>query len=201
MTRFRFFQQGQRTVDDSGLVQVDGSYYAALPAPLYSTVLVRIFARDVEILTADHQVLRRHEKAGRKGAFVMAETDRLFNPSRETARLLARVARIGPHTAALGQALFGRLGRPGNRALYGVASLVRTYSRVDIEAVCERLLAAGCVSYTAVKHALVRRVADAPTVTPPPLTQAGPGIRALTEYQDFWEQYGATDAPVAGAVR
>lgn len=155
-------------------------------------MLVRIFARDVEILTADHQVLRRHEKAGRKGAFVMAATDRLFNPSRETARILSRVALIGPHTAALGRELFARLGRPGNRALYGVASLVRTYARADIEAVCARLLAAGCVSYTAVKGALARRAAEAPVVAPL-LTHAGPGIRAVTEYQDFWEQHGATE--------
>ena len=195
---FRYFTQGTRTVDDAGLVQVEGAYYAALPAPLHSTVIVRIFARGIEILTADHQVLRRHEKAGRKGAFVMAATDRLFNPSRETARILARVAMIGPHTAALGHALFSRLGRPGNRALYGVASLVRTYPRVDIEAVCARMLEAGCVSYTAVKDALARRAA-AHTAVAPPLTQAGPGIRAVTEYQDFWEQHGATVIPSEGA--
>lgn len=188
---FRYFTQGTRTVDDAGLVQIEGAYYAALPAPLYSTVIVRIFARDVEILTADHQVLRRHEKATRKGAFIMAATDRLFNPSRETARVLARVTMIGPHTAALARELFSRLGRPGNRALYGLASLVRTHPRVDIEAVCERLLTAGCVSYTAVKGALERRAAATPVVATA-LTQTGPGIRAVTEYQDFWEQHGAT---------
>ncbi|MHB0962296.1 MAG: IS21 family transposase [Gemmatimonadaceae bacterium] len=197
---FRYFTQGTRTVDDAGLVQVEGAYYAALPAPLHSTVMVRIYARGIEILDADHHVLRRHEKARRKGAFVMAESDRLFNPSRETARILARVAMIGPHTAALARELFSRLGRPGNRALYGLASLVRTYSRVDIEAVCERLLAAGCISYTAVKGALVRRAAATPVVVAP-LTQTGPGIRAVTEYQDFWEQHGATDGTVAGVVR
>ena len=173
-------------------MQVEGAYYAALPAPLHSTVIVRSYARGIEILTADHQVLRRHEKAGRKGAFVMAATDRLFNPSRETARILARVAMIGPHAAALGRELFTRLGRPGNRALYGLASLVRTYPRADIEAVCERQLAAGCVSYTAVKGALARRAAGTPVVATP-LTQAGPGIRAVEEYQDFWEQHSATE--------
>jgi len=36
-TRFRFFKQGTRTVDDAGLVQVEGSYYAALPAPERAT--------------------------------------------------------------------------------------------------------------------------------------------------------------------
>lgn len=197
---FRYFTQGTRTVDDAGLVQVEGAYYAALPAPLHSTVIVRIYARGIEILTADHLVLRRHEKAGQKGAFVMAETDRLFNPSRETARILARVAMIGPHTAALGHELFSRLGHPGNRALYGLTSLVRTYPRVDVEAVCERLLATGCIFYTAVKDALVRRAADAPVVATT-LMQTGPSIRAVTEYQDFWEQHGVTDAPVVRAVR
>ena len=40
---FRPFKQGVRTVDDAGLVQVDGSYYAALPAALHSEVGVRVF--------------------------------------------------------------------------------------------------------------------------------------------------------------
>jgi hypothetical protein len=47
---FRFFAQETRTVDDSGLIQVDGSYYAALPAPLYSEVTVRTYEREIAIL-------------------------------------------------------------------------------------------------------------------------------------------------------
>jgi hypothetical protein len=39
----RIFKQEKRTVDHAGLVQVQGSYYAALPAPLYSEVTVRIY--------------------------------------------------------------------------------------------------------------------------------------------------------------
>ena len=196
---FRFFTQGTRTVDDAGLVQIEGSYYSALPAPLGSAVAVRIYPREVEILDAEHRVLRRHEKALRKGAFVMADSDRLFNPSRETTRVLARVAQLGPHTAALGRALFARLGRPANRALYGLASLVRTYPRADIEAVCERLLAGHCVSYAAVKRALERRAAAPPAAEPAesPLTQAGPGIRPLSEYQAFWDSHSATHSPVS----
>ena len=41
--------------------------------------------------------------------------DRLFNPSRETARILAKIAKIGPHTAALARELFTRLGRPAHQ--------------------------------------------------------------------------------------
>ena len=191
---FRPFTQGVRTVDDAGLVQIEGSYYTALPAPLYSTVTVRIYARDIEILDAQHGVLRRHAKALRKGTFVIPQADRLFNPSRETARVLARVDLIGPQTAALGRALFAQLGRPGNRALYALANLPRTYARTDIEAVCARLLDASCVSYAAVRGALERR-ALAPPVAAPPLTQSGPGIRDLSEYQTFFDQHAAQPAP------
>jgi transposase len=187
---FRIFKQAVRTVDDAALVQVDGSYYAALPAAPHSEVTVRIFDRDIEILDAAGTLLRRHAKSARKGAFVIAGSDRLFNPSRETTRLLARVTKIGPHTAALAQELFARMGRPGQRAIYGLANLLRTYRRADIEAVCERLHAAQCVSYAAVRRALERHSAEAAA---PALTQSGPDIRALTEYQTFWETHSQAD--------
>jgi transposase len=189
-TGFQFFRQGIRTVDDAGLVQVEASYYAALPALPHSEVTVRIFAHDLEILDAQGQLLRRHPKAVRKGTFALAEADRIFNPSRETARILERVAKIGPHTAALARALFARLGRPGQRGIYGLAQLPRTYARADIEAVCERLVAADCLSYAAVKRALERRAVVAPP--PPTVTTAGPQIRPITEYQSFWETHAQT---------
>jgi len=163
-------------------------------------VTVRVSAHAIEILDRSGALLRRHQKALRKGAFVMAESDRLFNPSRHTARILARAAQIGPQTAALAQVLFARLGRPGQRALYGLASLPRTYARADIEAVCARLLAADCVSYTAIKTSLARRAEDArAAVDAAPLTQSGPGIRAPLEYQTFWDQHAADEASMTPA--
>jgi len=114
---FRFFRQETRTVDDAGAVQVNGSYYSALPAPLYSEVTVRIYEREIEILGADGQVLRRHDKSARKGVFVIPEADRIFNPSRETARLIGKVTKIGPHSAQLALEIFARLGRPGQHAI------------------------------------------------------------------------------------
>jgi hypothetical protein len=156
-------------------------------AKLACASLIRRFA----ILDAGGQVLRRHDKSLRKGAFVIKSTDRIFNPSRESARVLARVEKIGPHAAALAREMFARLGRPASRAIYGLASLTRTYARADIEAVCERLLEAQCASYASVKSALARRaaagIADAPA-----LTQSGPGIRTITEYQSFWEAHSHT---------
>jgi hypothetical protein len=151
---------------------------------------VRIFEHGIEILDAQGQLLRRHTKAARKGTFALEAADRIFNPSRETARILARIDKIGPHTAALARALFARLGRPGQRAIYGLAHLPRTYARAEIEAVCARLLAADCLSYAAVKRALERRSAALPPS--PTVTAAGPQIRPITEYQSFWDAHAQT---------
>ena len=135
-------------------------------------------------------MLRRHAKSLRKGTFELEAADRLFNPSRESARLLERVARIGPCTAALGRELFARLGRPGQRAIYGLANLPRRFARADIEAVCTRLLQAQCVSYAAVRRALERKQAAALVpAAAPTLTQSGPQIRDITEYQSFWDTH------------
>jgi hypothetical protein len=66
--------------------------------------------------------------------------------------------------------------------------------------VCARLLAADCVSYTALKTALARRAEAARAAADAaPLTQEGPGIRALTEYQTFWEQHAADEASAIDA--
>jgi transposase len=193
--RFRFFKQAKRTVDDSGLVQVDGSYYAALPAPPHSEITVRIYDREIEILDATGQPVRRHEKSVRKGTFTLESGDRLFNPSRETGRLLSKAQQIGPHTAAFAQELFARLGRPGQRALYGLTNLPRTYPRTEIEAVCARLLVGHCFSFAAVKRALERSHVAARPGAMPMLTQSGPDIRNVTEYQAFWETHSRTRSP------
>ena len=191
---FRYFRQGKRTVDDAGLVQVDGAFYAALPAALYSEVTVRVYERELEILDATGNVLRRHAKTGRKGEFVMAGADRLFNPSRESVRLLAKAERIGPCTAAFARALFARLGRPGQRAIYGLANLARHYPCAHIEHAAARLLEAQIFSYAALKRVLERQNAAA-AQQELALTQSGPHVRPLTDYQSFWETHSQTHSP------
>jgi len=174
--------------------------YAAVPAPLHSRVKMRIYAREIEIFDASGQVLRRHAKAARKGQFVLAEGDRIFNPPRETARLLGKAAKIGPQTEALGQLLFATRGRPGHKALYGLTNLPRTFRRADIEAVCARFLASRCLSYRAIRKALERR-AEASTTPQNAPTQAGPDIRPMADYQAFWEAHARDErtAPVETA--
>ncbi|MCC6201972.1 MAG: ATP-binding protein [Gammaproteobacteria bacterium] len=47
--RFRYFKQETRTVDEAGLVQVRGAYYAALPAPPHREVTVCLYERETEL--------------------------------------------------------------------------------------------------------------------------------------------------------
>jgi hypothetical protein len=133
-------------------------------------------------------LLRRHPKLERPGAYAMAPADRVFNPSRETARLLVKAQCIGPHAARFAEALFARLGRPGQKAIYGLANLARHYACADIDAVCARLIDAEVYSYSALKRALKRRAAALPS-EPTELAQSGAHIRPITEYQSFWETH------------
>ncbi len=183
---FRYFKSGTRTVDDAGLVQIEGAYYAALPARLGSKVQIRVYRNEVEIYDLSGSLLRRHAKSERKGQFILENHDRIFNPSRESARLLEKATLIGPKTAELAQTLFARLGRPGQRALYGLTNLPRSYSCAEIEAVCGRFVSAGCYSYAAIRRALERQAAIS-RATEVELIQEAPEIRSISEYQSFWE--------------
>ena len=141
----------------------------------------------MEILDGEGRVLRRHRKAEKKGAFLLEEKDRLFNPSRETERMIVRVGRIGPKAQEFAAALFARHGRPGQKAIYGLMSLARKYKRVDIERAAERLLSGGAISYAALKRILERGAAAAAAPESTPLTQRGEEIRPIEDYQAFWE--------------
>ena len=58
--RFRYFRESSHTVDDSGLVQVLRSYYAAIPAAPGDIATVRVFDHDIEIFDSAGTLLRRH---------------------------------------------------------------------------------------------------------------------------------------------
>lgn len=185
----RYFRHERRTVDDGGCIVVDGRYYPAAPARLYSEVIVRVYAEDIEIRHADGTVLRRHPKSPRPGYGAVKPEDRIFNPSRETGRLLTRAAKIGPHTGRLGELLFRTLGRTGQKALYGLTNLPKHHEREDIEAVCAAALAAQCCSYRVICRALERRTAARRARPAPALAQTAPEIAPIGEYQRFFDEH------------
>ena len=95
----QYFTEGQYTVNDDSCVRVDHSSYAARPAAIGSRVLVRRFARRLEIRDLKTQaLLRTHDRADKPGTVVLPMNERVFNPSRETQRILRQAKAIGAAT-------------------------------------------------------------------------------------------------------
>ncbi|MGB8517175.1 MAG: IS21 family transposase, partial [Gallionella sp.] len=125
---FRYFRQETRKVQDDGMIQVDQSYYSALPAPLHQDVIIRIYEFEIEIIDPrTMEKIRSHIKSHQPGAVRMEPEDRIFNPSRQTTYLLGKAELIGPHTKKLCELMFEEQGRPGQRRMQGVVNLARKY--------------------------------------------------------------------------
>ena len=193
MLGMQYFTEAQYTVNDDSCVRVDHSSYAARPAVIGSRVLVRLFARRLEIRELTTQaLLRTHDRAERPGTVVLPMDERVFNPSRETQRILSQAKAIGAATHKLCETLFEREGRVGQRKMWGIVGLVRRYPRRLIEAACERAMQEGVYSYGHVKTLTERLMEDALILldAPPPielsLTQSHALIRAGDDYADLF---------------
>ncbi|MGO9266701.1 MAG: hypothetical protein ACLQBA_17780, partial [Candidatus Binataceae bacterium] len=98
------------------------------------------------------------------------------------------VAKLGPNSLQLGRDIFLRLGRPGQKALYGLSNLPRHFAKEDIENAAKRVLTLSQPSYHALKRILERHAAETERrAAVPELQQAGPHIRDIEEYHAFFE--------------
>jgi len=195
LTPFGFFSQVDRTVQDDGLIQVNDCFYAALPAPLHSKVIVRIYEFEIEIIDPRTlEVIRRHPKSPRKGMVFMNKTDRIFNPSRQTRYLFARAAEIGPHTKKLCKTLFDEEGRPGQRRMRGIVDLARKFKACHIEQAAQLAVSKGLRKCRVIRR-LVQDISklQKPVMQPSDetLTQQHQLIRPPEDYALFFEQHAA----------
>ena len=200
---FVYFRQESRTVYDDGTIQVGNCYYAASPAPLYSKVVVRVYDEEIEILDPGRmEVIRRHPKSKRPGSLIMEPRERIFNPSRQTDRLLAQAEIIGPHTFSLCETWFNEEGRSGQRRMYGVINLVRHYPARYVEKAAELAKANGLKSSRALRRMVENMVVedDEKKAEPSGLTQDHPLIRPGEDYAAFWQQHAAGESPPAGPL-
>jgi transposase/5S rRNA maturation endonuclease (ribonuclease M5) len=202
---FRYFKQETRTVYDDGAIQVGNSYYAANPAPLYSEVPIRIYDDQIEILDSIRmEVIRRHPISRQPGSVMMNPADRIFNPSRETDRLLAQAECIGPHTFDLCETWFKEEGRTGQRRMYALVNLVRRYPACHVEKAAEIARRSGLRSSKAIRRVVESMAAEESerkTGQPGALTQTHALIRPGEDYAAFWNQYAAQANPPAPPIR
>jgi transposase len=210
---FRYFDEGTRTVGDDTTIQVDNAWYAARPARIGSEVLIRLYQRELEIRDLHTLALiRRHPRATRKGEVQLPDTERVFNPSRQTHQILARAEHIGPNTLALCRELFEQRGREAQKSMWGIVGLGPRYPACILEQAAALALARQMHSYKAVRAAAEQLLAQAVidldarqpqlplTTITSPLTQQHELIRAPAEYAEFFARLAAANsAPSGGA--
>jgi len=190
---FRYFEEGVRTVWDDGCIQVKNAYYWAGPAPIGSTVIVRIYEDEgqLEIRDLAQNRLQRHSLSRQPGSVVMDEKHRVFNPSRKTLSLLKKAERIGPQTHALCQKWFEKEGRPSQRRMYGVVNLVRHQEASWIESASALALEHQIASFRVFKRLVLEQKKKAERSEPKPsdLSQEHRLIRHGGDYQKFWQEH------------
>lgn len=198
---FRYFKQETRTVYDDGTIQVGNAYYAANPAPLGSEPIVRIYDDQIEILDPIRmEIIRRHCRSRRAGSLMMNPADRIFNPSRETDRLLAQAECIGPHTFDLCEMWFKEEGRSGQRRMYALVNLARHYAACHIEKASEIAKNSGLRSSKSIRRIVESMIAEdseRKVEEADRLTQEHALIRPGEDYATFWNQHAAqADLPL-----
>ena len=198
----QYFTQSQRTVCDDSCVRVGHVSYAARPAPIGSQVLVRVFEHRIEIRDLKTQaLLRTHDRVERPGSVVLPMNERVFNPSRQTRRILGQAKAIGPDAERLCEMLFAIEGRVGQRKLWGIVSLAERYPRRLVDRACAQAITDGIHSYRHVKALTEKFVAEAlasidaadsaPRQGELALTQEHPLIRQADIYAELFARCAA----------
>lgn len=196
LTSMRYFTQETRTIWGDGCIQVGQSYYGSNPLPVGMQVIVRLYELEIEILHPKTlEVVRRHTRRSRKGQYSLETRDRIFNPSRDTSRLLEQAHKIGPFTEKLCARFFQKQGRLASRSIQGIVALARRFDSARIEEACEWALGRGVQSSRPVRLRLEQpplavaalAAASEPEPSALKLVQSHQLIRPASEYADFWE--------------
>ena len=104
----------------------------------------------------------------------------------EAVYILNQAKDIGAHAHRLCEVLFGIEGRVGQRKLWGIVGLGRTYPRRLVNSACERALLDGIHSYKHVKALTERLVADAlAAIDSAPETPLAQAELCLTQKHDL----------------
>jgi len=189
---FDYFRQEVRKVYDDGTIQVEQSYYSALPAPLHQNVIVRIYEYDIEIIDpGTMEKIRTHVKSHRPGMVKMEPEDRIFNPSRQTKYLLGKAESIGPQTKNLCELIFGEQGRTGQRRLQGIVNLARKHEAAIIESAAGKAIERGLRSYKSFCRLVKTLKPSTDTKAENSISQEHKLIRSSNDYGDFFNNFAA----------
>src|SRR5512142_3060544 len=182
---FPSFREARRTVHRDGHIEVEHAYYSVPPEYLARQVWVRWDARLVRIFNDRMEQLKVHPKQ-EPGRFsthpAHIASEKVSGVERGAAWQLARVRRLGPHSARWAEAVVAARGVESVRVLMGLLSLAQRHPVVAIERACGIAADYGAYHLRTVR-ALIDR--DAPEQETMPFMSEHPMIRPLSEYDLF----------------
>jgi transposase len=183
LERFAFFQEGQRSVNRDGHVEVARAYYSAPPEYLGRRVWVRWDSRTVRVFNQRLEQIAIHVRLepGRFSTDARHIVSRKISSLEHGAAWMLERARtsIGVHAAAWAEAVMQARGIEGVRVLQGLLSLAKRHSVQDLEKACET-----AVSYASYRLRTIRTLLkrQPPKQESLPFLETHPLIRSLDDY-------------------
>jgi hypothetical protein len=175
---FRYYQHGQRVVHLDGCVEVEAAYYGLPPGWIGRLVQVQWDELYVRILDPNNGLLLREHVRQKRGWYRIKEEDHPKQRPLRVSQLLWRAGRAGTHIGTLCNLIYGQLGEPGVRRVFGILSLAKKFGLAAVEEACATALEMGVYEYRFVRRYLER----GPQLT---LRQVDPLIRELVQYRDL----------------
>jgi transposase len=183
LERFPFFQEGQRSVNRDGHVEVARAYYSAPPEYLGRRIWARWDSRLVRLFNQQMEQIAVHlrQEPGRFSTLTEhIASQKISSVERGAGWMLERTRiTIGSHAAGWAEAVMEARGIEGVRVLQGLLSLAKKHAALDLEQACE--IAHSYASYrlrtirTLLKH-------QAPKQESLPFLETHPLIRDLADY-------------------
>ena len=194
---FPAYQEGRRTVQRDGFVEVAKSYYEAPPEWIGRKVWVQWDGRRVAILSDRQECLAAHVRL-EPGKFSRTRGVRGLDGGidfsiRDCTR---KAAALGPAASQWAVRLVEERGAGAVRAIMGLCVLARTHRAAHIDAACARALA-GAGAGTALRLKDLRRLlggAGAPGQKQQAFMNEHPVIRGLDHYGQFVRAHAGADA-------
>jgi transposase len=182
LERLPFFQEGQRSVNRDGHVEVAQAYYSAPPEYLGRRVWVRWDSRVVRLFNDRLEQIAFHLRA-EPGRFATdgqhIASRKISAVERGAAWMLDKTRRLGAHAAAWAEAVITTRGVEGVRVLQGLLSLAKKHAAVDLDKACEIAASYACYRLRTIRTLLQRQ---APKQESLPFLDTHPLIRSLADY-------------------
>jgi transposase len=180
--RFPTFQEGKRTVNRDGHVEVAKAYYSVPPERLGHVVWARWDSRRVLIFDDSMQLIAPHVRV-EPGQFSTnpqhISARKISGIERGATWMLRKVSLVGPCSSQWAEAMLSRRGIEGVRVLQGLMSLTYRHPSNAVEKACEIAHSHGAYRLRDVRTLIDRQ---APAQERFEFAQEHPIIRSLSEY-------------------